>query len=70
MTKSEAISVSGLAGLSQVPGLKWLVRQNTKSHDSDEVIIVMKPHLLSMSPDEMVTRSVWVGTESRPMRPL
>jgi general secretion pathway protein D len=70
MTRSEAISISGLAGLAQIPGLGWLVRQNTKSHDADEVIIVMRPHLISLPPDEMVTRSVWVGTETRPMGPL
>jgi general secretion pathway protein D len=70
MSASEAVSISGLAGLAQIPGLNWLVRQSTKSHDADEVIIVMRPHLLSIPPDEMVTRSVWVGTETRPMRPL
>ena len=70
MTRSEAISISGLAGLAQIPGLGWLVRQNTKSHDADEVIMVMRPHLVSLPPDEMVTRSLWVGTETRPMRPL
>lgn len=70
MSKSEAQSISGLAGLAQIPGLGWLVRQNNKSHDSDEVIIVMRPHLLSLPPDETATRTVWIGTESRPMRPL
>jgi general secretion pathway protein D len=70
MSKDEAISISGLAGLAQIPGLRWLVRQSTKSHDADEVLIVMKPHLVTIPPDEMVTRSIWVGTETRPMGPL
>lgn len=70
MSKSEAQSISGLAGLAQIPGLGWLVRQNNKSHDSDEVIIVLRPHLLNLPPDETATRTVWIGTESRPMRPL
>ncbi len=70
MNTSEAISISGVAGLAQIPGLNWLVRQSNKTHDADEVVIVMRPHLLSIPPDEMVTRSVWVGTETRPMRPL
>jgi general secretion pathway protein D len=70
MSRDEAVSISGLAGLAQIPGLRWLVRQSTKSHDADEVLIVMRPHLLSIPPSEMVTRSVWVGTETRPMRPL
>jgi type II secretory pathway component GspD/PulD (secretin) len=70
MNTSEAISITGVAGLAQIPGLNWLVRQSNKTHDADEVVIVMRPHLLSIPPDEMVTRSVWVGTETRPMRPL
>jgi general secretion pathway protein D len=70
MSKDEAISISGLAGLAQIPGLRWLVRQSTKSHDADEVLMVMRPHLLSIPPDEMVTRAIWVGTETRPMGPL
>ena len=70
MTKDEAVSISGLAGLAQIPGLRWLIRQSTKSHNGDEVLIVMRPHLLSIPPDEMATRSIWVGTETRPMGPL
>ena len=70
MSKDEAISISGLAGLAQIPGLRWLVRQSTKSHDADEVLMVLRPHLLNIPPDEMITRSIWVGTETRPMGSL
>jgi len=70
MNSSEARSISGLAGLSQIPGLGALIRRNEKSHDSSEVIIVLRPRLLSLPADESVTRSVWVGTETRPLAPL
>jgi type II secretory pathway component GspD/PulD (secretin) len=70
MSRDEAISISGLAGLAQIPGLRWLVSQHTKSHNADEVLMVLRPHLLSIPPDEMITRSIWVGTETRPMGPL
>jgi general secretion pathway protein D len=70
MSKDEAISISGVAGLAQIPGLRWLVRQNTKSHDADEVLMVLRPHLMSIPPDEMITRSIWVGTETRPVGSL
>ena len=70
MTADEAVSISGLAGLAQIPGLRWLVQQRTKSHDADEVLMVLRPHLLSIPPDEMATRSIWVGTETRPAGPL
>jgi general secretion pathway protein D len=70
MSANEARTISGLAGLSEIPGFGALVRQNTKSHDSDEVILVLRPRLLSLPPDEVVTRPVWVGTETRMMLPL
>jgi general secretion pathway protein D len=70
MTSTEAKSISGLAGLSEIPGFGALIRQNNKSKDADEVLILLRPRLLSLPPDETVTRSVWVGTETRPMLPL
>jgi hypothetical protein len=70
MSATEARSISGLAGLSQIPGFGALVRQNNNTSDGDEVIILLRPRLLSLPPDETVTRSVWVGTETRPMAPL
>jgi general secretion pathway protein D len=66
MTTTEAVSISGLAGLANIPGLGALVSQTTKTKTDDVVILVMKPHLVSTSPDDIVTRTVWVGTESRP----
>ena len=70
MTATEAKSISGLAGLSEIPGFGALIRQNNRSKDADEVLILLRPRLLSLPPDETVTRSVWVGTETRPMLPL
>jgi len=70
MSANEARSISGLAGLAEIPGFGALLRQNNKSRDGDDVIILLRPRLLSLPPDETVTRSVWVGTETRPMLPL
>ncbi len=70
MTATEARSISGIAGLAQIPGFGALVRQNNKSTDRDTVIILLRPRLISPPPDETVTRSVWVGTETRPVAPL
>jgi type II secretory pathway component GspD/PulD (secretin) len=69
MSTSEAVLISGLAGLASIPGLGALVSQRTKTTTGDTVILVMKPHLVSESPDSIVTRSVWVGTDTR-MRDL
>jgi type II secretory pathway component GspD/PulD (secretin) len=70
MTLNEARTISGIAGLAQVPGLGALVSRRDNSKDSDEVVIVVRPHLMSLPPDEVVTRTVWVGSETRPLLPL
>jgi general secretion pathway protein D len=70
MTTSEARSISGLAGLSQIPGLGALMRQNSRENDKSTVLILMRPHILSLSPDQKVTRTIWVGTEGRLNIPL
>ncbi len=70
MTHSEARSITGLAGLSQVPGLGALVRKTENTHDGSEVLIVLRPRLLSLPPDEIPTHAIWVGTETRPLAPL
>jgi hypothetical protein len=70
LTASEARSIMGTAGLSTFPGLGPLLRTNTRSRDSSEVLILVKPILVSLPPDQSVTRSLWIGTEARPLTPL
>jgi general secretion pathway protein D len=70
MSLNEARSITGLAGLAQIPGLGALVSQRERSKDSGDVVIVLRPHLISLPPDEFVTRTMWVGTESHPLLPL
>jgi len=71
MTDSEGRSITGLAGLSQLPLLGPLVRQTDKNKDSSQVIIVMKPMLLSVPPPgEVALRPIWVGSETRPLTPM
>ncbi len=65
MSTSEAISISGLAGLANIPGLGALVSQTNKTKMGDMVILTMKPHLISESTDDIVTRTMWVGTDTR-----
>ena len=70
LTASEARSIMGTAGLSTFPGLGPLLRTNTRSRDTSEVLILVKPILVTLPPDQSVTRSLWIGTEARPLTPL
>ncbi len=67
MSVSEARTISGLAGLAQIPALGWLTSQHDNTKTNDEVLIVVRPHVLSPPPDEGDTQATWVGTESRPL---
>jgi general secretion pathway protein D len=70
MTRSEARSVAGLAGLSRVPVLGSLTSQRTTDKSSRQVLLIMRPRLLTLPPDQVVTHSLAIGSETRPRTPL
>jgi type II secretory pathway component GspD/PulD (secretin) len=70
LSTTEARAISGIAGLSSVPLLAPLVRRNTKTRDSTEVLLIVKPKLLSLPSDQLVPPSVRIGSETRPLTPL
>jgi general secretion pathway protein D len=70
MNSAEARSISGIAGLSQVPVLNALTNNNTRSSDEGQTLIVIRPRLLAESPSAVATHGIWTGTESRPRTPL
>jgi type II secretory pathway component GspD/PulD (secretin) len=61
MTKTEAITITGMPGLSLIPFL----RGNTVSKEDGATLIVLKPHLLILPPTEFPTWRAWSGTETR-----
>jgi hypothetical protein len=70
LTATEARSILGIAGLSTLPGLGPLLRTNTRDRESSEVLILIKPVLVGLPPDQSVTRTLWIGSEARPLTPL
>ena len=70
LTSSEARSILGIAGLSTLPGLGPLLRSNTRDRESSEVLILVKPVLVGLPPDQSVPRAFWVGSEARPLTPM
>ena len=63
---TEARVITGLAGVSRIPALGALFRQNSKSSDRGQTLFVIKPRLLSAPLTEMATRPLMSGTETRP----
>jgi len=70
MSASEARTISGVAGLSTLPGLGRLFRKNDVNRQSTEVVLVLKPVLLNLPPGEAGNCSLYLGSESRPNIPL
>lgn len=58
---------TGIPGLSSIPGIGRFFSRNTRNQNSNQVLLVLKPHLVSLSPWEFVSRPIWIGTETRPI---
>jgi general secretion pathway protein D len=63
-------SVAGTAGLASTPILSQIFSQHMKEKDKSEILILMRPHLISLPADQNVPKDVWVGSETRPYTPL
>jgi len=70
LTTSEARTISGLAGVSRVPVLRALVNQRRRENNSTEVLVLMRPRLITPPASETPAPSFWVGSDGRPLIPL
>jgi general secretion pathway protein D len=60
VTKSEQKSLSGLPGLSRVPGLKTLTAENSKQEEEDELLVLITPYVVR-GPDKKDTPEIWLS---------
>ena len=58
---------TGILGLASVPWIGRLLRSNTVNHSTDEVLLVLRPHLLDVPPWEYGAAPIWLGTETKPL---
>lgn len=58
---------TGIPLLSQIPWVGGVFRRNSVTQDSGQVLIVLKPRLLSLPPWETPAPAMWVGTETNPV---
>lgn len=70
LTTNEARTIGGIAGVSNIPVLGQLFRQTDKELQTSEVLLVIKPTLLDLPPDQFATRTVFTGPDLRPRTPL
>lgn len=70
MNASEARTISGLAGLSNIPVLGHLTRKTDHNDTGTELLIMIRPRLLAPAPESATSRPLFLGSESRWMTPL
>jgi general secretion pathway protein D len=66
----QARSLAGIAGLTNIPYLGPLTSMHTKNTTNDQVILLIRPHLLTPPPSEYPARVYRLGSETRPVTPL
>lgn len=69
-TSSDSSGYTGIAGLSQIPGVGTVLRKNTLSKSSGQLMLVFKPRIINTAPDEGSTKDLWVGSETKPLPPI
>ena len=70
ISSTDSKAVTGFWGLAQVPLLGELFKQTTKQTVVENLLIAIRPHLLSLPPDRIARRELRVGTETRPFIPF
>jgi len=63
-------STGGFLGLERIPLLGNLFKQVTRDKENENVLVAIRPHVISLPPDQSVTRMIRVGSATRPFTPL
>jgi len=61
-----SITSNGIAGLGDLPGIGRIFRRDTTTNDSSQVLIILKPRVLSEPAWEHPSEGFWMGTETKP----
>jgi len=66
----QARTISGLAGISRIPLLGPLTATRDRTGSNDEVLILIRPTLLTLPRSAMPSWSFHLGSDTRPITPL
>jgi general secretion pathway protein D len=63
----DARSLAGIAGLARIPIIGPLTSNVTHTNSDDQVVILLRPIMITPPPDESMTHVLRMGSESRPI---
>lgn len=67
---SQASSITGIPGLMHLSGIGPALRDNETSSTESNVLLVIKPRIVSLPASEYPGRTIWLGSETRLLSPL
>jgi general secretion pathway protein D len=70
LDQTEARTIAGLAGVSRIPVLNALTSTHEHDKTNDEVLILLRPHLVTLPPSVAVTHTFRMGSDNRPLTPM
>lgn len=70
LNREEAINLTGLAGLSRLPGIGALFRQTTTQREDTEVLVLLTPRMVQPGPLRRSSPTLYSGTATRFLAPL
>jgi general secretion pathway protein D len=68
--RDQARTMAGIAGISRIPFLGPLTSMHTNNKDAEQVLILMRPLLISLPPGIAATHAFRMGSDNRPLTPL
>jgi general secretion pathway protein D len=70
LDRDQARTIAGLAGVTRIPFLGPLTSMHTKSSDDGQVLVLIRPQLITLPPGMAATHTFRMGSDNRPITPL
>jgi hypothetical protein len=70
LDRDQARTIAGLAGVTRIPFLSPLTSTHTHNSDEGQVLVLIRPLLISLPPGLAATHTFRMGSDNRPITPL